>query len=132
MAFRPEFMTGHFVHKGSLEEVMSESSAMRTATESIVDSHIYNELASDLSGFAKFYEKERKKEIEREIAENKREPEKTNMTQAQLIAYKEKVQRARDLEEAEEMRVLRQDPEAHFKKLKANIKLKVIKKYQED
>ena len=30
------------------------------------------------------------------------------------------------------MRVLRKDPEAHFKQLKAKIKLKVIKKYQED
>ena len=27
---------------------------------------------------------------------------------------------------------MRDDPEAHFKKLKAKIKLKVIKKYQED
>ena len=27
---------------------------------------------------------------------------------------------------------MREDPEAHFKKLKAKIKLKVIKKYQED
>lgn len=30
------------------------------------------------------------------------------------------------------MRVLRRDPEAHFHNLKAKIKLKVIKKYQED
>ena len=30
------------------------------------------------------------------------------------------------------MRVIRQDPQAHFKKLKAKIKLRVIKKYQED
>ena len=66
MSFRPEFMPGHFVHKGSLESVMSESSAMRTATESIADSHIYNELASDMSGFARFYEKERQKEIAKE------------------------------------------------------------------
>ena len=91
MSFRPEFMPGHFVHKGSLESVMSESSAMRTATESIADSHIYNELASDMSGFARFYEKERQKEIERDEAEQKREPAKTNMTPAQLIAHKEKL-----------------------------------------
>lgn len=35
-------------------------------------------------------------------------------------------------EEAEEMRALRSNPEAHFNSLKAKIKLKVIKKYQED
>ena len=105
---------------------------MRTATESIADSAIYNELASDMDGFARFYELERQKQIEREEAENKREPEKTNMTPAQLLAHKEKIQYARELEEAKEMRVLRQDPEAHFNKLKAKIKLKTIKKYQED
>ena len=92
MSFRPEFMPGHFVHKGSLEEVLSDSSAMRTHTESIADSAIYHELASDMSGFAKFYEKERQRQIEREEAEQKREPAKTNMTQAQLIAHKEKLQ----------------------------------------
>lgn len=27
---------------------------------------------------------------------------------------------------------MRRDPEAHFRKLKANIKLKVVKKFQED
>lgn len=30
------------------------------------------------------------------------------------------------------MHVIRQDPEAHYRKLKAQIKLKVLKKYQED
>ena len=66
MAYRPEFVPGHFVHKGSLEEVMSESSAMKTATDSLADSEIYKELADDMDGFIKFYELERQKELERE------------------------------------------------------------------
>ena len=66
MEYRPEFMPGHFAHKGSLEEVMSENSTMRTATESLADSDIYHELADDMDGFVKFYEKEREKELENE------------------------------------------------------------------
>lgn len=58
MEYRPEFRLGHFKHKGTLEDVESESDIV-TATESIADSDIYNELADDMDGFVKFYEHER-------------------------------------------------------------------------
>lgn len=51
---------GHYTLRGNLEEVMSESSAMKTATESVADSAIYKELANDMSGFIKFLEKDSK------------------------------------------------------------------------
>lgn len=95
MKFRPELNPEHFKHKGCLEEVMSDSSAMRTVTESIADSNIYNELASDMSGFAKMYEKERRRLQEKEELEREADPSKAKMTPAQLTAFKEKIAAAR-------------------------------------
>lgn len=38
----------------------------------------------------------------------------------------------KDITEEDETKLMLEDPEAHFRKLKAKIKFKVIKKYQED
>ena len=121
-----------FMHKGSLEEIHSDSSAMRTATESIADSSIYKELADDMDGFLKFVEKQQKREEEIKKLEQQQISMESTMKSSttqnmQHVSLKEQMDKKK--EEDIEMRILRQDPEAHFKRLKAQIKLKVIKKY---
>jgi len=54
-------LPGYFTHKGSLEEIASENSALKTHTDSLADSSIYNELIEDMEGFMQYYEKDKKK-----------------------------------------------------------------------
>ena len=51
---------GNFINKSSLEEVISENSAL-TQTESIANSSIYNEIIQDINGFEQYYQREQKK-----------------------------------------------------------------------
>lgn len=117
---------GNFAHKGVLEEISSDSHTSQT--ESLANSSIYKELVNDLEGISKKLEKERVEAILKSPAS----PRSPNAAFLAIAASQTTYGETEKDTEDDETKLMLEDPEAHFRKLKAQIKFKVVKKYQED
>lgn len=122
-------MAGKFIHKSTLEEVeANESGSLHSKDEvesdSLANSSVYNVLMDDLEAVQAYVNADKKAELTRKLS-------KSNVSKLTLNqSFKE---RTMDIAKDEkELKKMREDPEAYFKRMKAQIKLKAVKQFQED
>lgn len=112
--------------EASQEESQFDLYASQT-NSSLADSSVYNRLVDDMSAVNAFIDKDKEQKMEMTMAG------KTQDTQfkSKLSPSEKGTQKVLKSMQVEfiEMKERREDPDAHFKKLKAKIKLKVVKQY---
>ena len=100
-------------------------------TESIANSSIYNEIVKgEIDDLVEFLEQDKTTDFSKKPSTKKSLKNTFTSKALSKPSIGEQMQ-ARRLDE-DKMRTIRQDPAGHFMNLKAKIKLKALKKYQED
>ena len=122
---------GKFAHTSALEEVEKEKSASslsdHSKTDSLANSSVYNVLMDDMEGVQAYLD-EGEQEQERLMASKKS----TMMSKLNVNKSFKKEDTLNVVDDPIELKLMRDNPEAYFKKMKAKIKLKAVKNFHED